>query len=382
MKQKKSHNTPKRRTKTKKKHPLAVPITGPDEMIKTLMSPDKDGNPTFKWARQAYKNSDDWVTIPAPDNPTNMTTVWCPSRTIALAILLTTPLSGTQVRWLCEGLMDKYVYDLKKEKMAKNTHPLKNFLYANGKTHEEQFGRPSGILQTEENQNFDQTDRESCLFINTNKTQLYHDQDEFQGYTMPWPDGKKFLKSEDAATREKGKWLARIYVLISYQLKWLQKYDPNPVPISFYDIPENRDQFPNLESQRPSFPRFVHLFRNLSNLNMVSCKINGKLSHATPPITQNMLINMLHKLAAATERRLRDKGMHITLTKQTKRNSKPQCLYNIRSLQDSNIARVIELRMPICIVEKFLTTHQSRAILLHYLAQSPQFVKERILKEI
>jgi Putative integrase len=372
----------KKHIKNKKTHRLVVPMTVHDEMFNTLISPDKDGNPTFEWARQVYKGSSvDWVTLPAPDNPMKMITVWCPSRTIAMGILLTSPLRGAQVRWLCQGLMDQYVYDLKKEKMVKNTHHLKTHLYANGKTHEEQYGRPSGILQTEANWNTDQTDRELCIYVNTNKTQLY-DPGKTHGYTMPWPDGKKFLKSNDAGMREKGKWLARIYVLINYQLKWLQKYHPNPVPIGFEDVFEDSDRVPDIESLKSLMPRFVPLFRNLNDLDLVSCTTNGKLAHATPPISKSMLVDMFDNLAVATEKRMRRKGMNITLTKKTKNNKKPQCLFDIHSLRVTMITRCAELGIPVHIIEEFLAGHQSLATTLHYLVHSPQFVKERILKAI
>lgn len=347
-------------------------------MIDVLLDPDENGQPTFTWAKSAFGySSSDWVAIPDPDNPGKNIRVWNPSRAACLAVLLLTPLRGAQARWLDQGLMDSKIYDLLSGKMVANKHALKNFRYANGKTHEAQYGRNSGVLQYYSDPLNGQ--EELCLFINTNKTQMW-DGTKKTGYEMPWPDGRELLNSELPELRDQGRWLARLYDVIRYQLSWMYQYDPDPKPLSFFDVREDRGRTTDLADVRDALPYFVPLFRNLDHIGWTSYNLNGEPVLARRPVSKSSLESLYNRLAEETEKRLRDQGIEIYLTMKDESGSGCKCTYGIHSLRVAGISRLIEMGVPAHIVQEYVAGHQAIATTIYYLKHSPFYLREQLLK--
>jgi len=267
-------------------------------MIEILLSPNSDGYPTFSWAKRAITGPGrDIVRVPDPDNPKKIIETWCPSRAACLAILLLTPMRSVQARWLDQGLMDEECYDLEAKAMVPNQHPLRNFKYPNGNSHSRQYGRPSGILQFSS----DLLTKQQALsiFVNTNKTQLW-DPSRISGYEIPWPDGADLLLSEEPEQRAKGKWLARVYRVIEYQMKWMGRYDPFPQPVGFLHCGSDKSRTSDLVEIKESLPWFVPLFRDLSKF--VSYSVGNKTEGGYCPVTRAKINHLYNLLAVETEK--------------------------------------------------------------------------------
>ncbi|WP_454875325.1 hypothetical protein [Paraburkholderia xenovorans] len=69
-------------------------------------------------------------------------------------------------------------------------------------------------------------------FINTNKTQMWILQSP-AAHQMPWPFVQ--LEHETDIAARTAMWLNRPYAVIFDQLKWMNQYCPEPVPVSFAD---------------------------------------------------------------------------------------------------------------------------------------------------
>ncbi|MBW2187825.1 MAG: hypothetical protein JRG71_16040 [Deltaproteobacteria bacterium] len=123
-----------------KTHRARISTTLHDMLIEVLLSPDKNGKPTFKWAKEASKKHFNTVDF-LPDG------TWCPSRWTALAVLLLLPIRKKQVRWLDQGLMDEFIFDPDTFTMVENTHYLRNFRYEDRQSHIQRYGRPTGTIK-------------------------------------------------------------------------------------------------------------------------------------------------------------------------------------------------------------------------------------------
>ncbi|MFT5700918.1 MAG: hypothetical protein ACI8ZB_003803 [Desulforhopalus sp.] len=357
----------------------SLPTTLHEVMIDIILSPDEQGVPTFKWAKEvSQKYKIDIVKIPNPQNPKTEIEVWCPSRATSLSTLLLTPVRGVQARWLDQGLMDQESYSFEKKEMVPNPHHLKNFRYTNGKSHEQQYGRPSGVLQLSS----DLLTREKSLslFINTNKTQIWNGA-KLSGYELPWPDGSDLLNSEEPEQRAKGEWLARVYRVLDYQFNWMTTYDPDPHPLSFAHSWEDRGRVADLEDAQLNLPWFIPLFRDLSLNKYITDTIHGQPFRASCPISKSKIVHLYDKLAVETEKRIqRDHGRSIYITKKNKNNQNPKCVYDLHSLRVTWISRLFEMGLPVHIISQYIAGHASKLMTLHYLQCQPAHIREQLIQ--
>lgn len=349
-------------------------------MIEILLSPDQDGTPTYSWARQITEDSGlDSVKVPDPEKPTKEITIWSPSRAACLAILLLTPFRVVQARWLDQGLMDNECYDFSTKSMVPNHHILKNFTYKNGKSHEEQYGNPSGVLQF--SSDLLSRERALCIYVNTNKTQLWNGLRR-TGYKVPWPDGSQLLASNEPALREKGKWLARVYRVIESQMNWMNRYDPNPHPLSFFQSREDRKRVTDLAEVESNMPWFVPLFRDLSLAKFVTDSHLGIPFRSSTPVSRSKIDHLYYLLAIETEKQFKRKTGHeiSLLTPPDKDNARPRCKFDLHSLRVTWISRLFEMGVPAHIISEYVAGHATALMTIHYLKCQPVDAREKLLQ--
>lgn len=349
-------------------------------MIEILLSPDQDGAPTYSWARQISEDAGlDIVKVPDPENPSKVITIWCPSRAACLAVLLLTPFRVAQARWLDQGLMDTECYDFSTKSMVQNQHILRNFTYKNGKSHEEQYGTPSGVLQF--SSDLLSKERALCIYVNTNKTQLWNGLKR-TGYKVPWPDGSQLLASNEPTLREKGKWLARVYRVIESQMNWMNRYDPNPHPLSFFQSREDRKRVTDLAEVESNMPWFVPLFRDLSLAKFVTDSHLGIPFRSSPPVSRSKIDHLYYLLAVETEKQFKRKtDQEISLlTTPDKDNARPRCKFDLHSLRVTWISRLFEMGVPGHIISEYVAGHATALMTIHYLKCQPVDVREKLLQ--
>lgn len=373
-----------------------------EAMVDMLLSPDENGIPTFSWARENL--SVDYVDVIDPSSG-DLVKVWCPSRVCCLAVLMLTPMRQAQARWLDQGLMDDEIYDPESGGMVKNTHLLSGWRYSNGNSHQEQYGRASGVLQMIHDPF---TGTESLgIFTNTNKTQMW-DGTKRTGYEFPWPDGSDLLEKAswttetvgltDAQREEVGRlsdaerqqmvskahWFNRIYQVIQYQIEWMQRYDPDPHPISFKHTTNDRLRVDSANEIADSgMPWFVPLFRD--PLNMVPVEGDGEQFNAMCPVSKAKLNSLYNRLAVETEERLAEEGIDIRLSIEggTSLSWKGKvCRYNLHSMRVSGISSLFEKGVPAHIIQEYIAGHSVIASTFHYLKHHPTHVRESLLNAI
>jgi hypothetical protein len=349
-----------------------MPDTIVETMVETLLEPDECGVPTYRWVREATAKHDT-ATVPNPDDPTKIIDVWCPSTTNCLATILLTPIRGHQSRWLDQGLMDEYIFDLRTGQMVKNTHPLANWRYKNGKTQKQQYGRLSGVLQTE----YDSLSSidEFIVWVSTNKTQMWS-ADKKRGYPLPWPTGEEMMKSDDEGVRAAGMWLNRAFQVLKYQIEWMQRYDPNPQPVGFEHsrIDKTRTNIDPAYLQK--YPWFTPIFRNLAGPE--KDERDGHQMNIHLPVAWSKLETLFGLLAAETAKRLKEKcGRTITLTRKAAGRG-TLCIYNVHDLRVRGITHLLELGVPPHVVQ-YLVGHASLAMTNWYSKYDTPWMKEQLI---
>ena len=366
-----------RRRIKRKTHRLSIPATIHELMIDTLYSPDENGYPTFSWAKKKTLPMD-MVKVPDPDNPKKQLSTWCPSRTTCLAVLLLSPFRTVQARWLDQGLMDETCYDFRSKMMVPNQHPLREFIYPNGNTHLQQYGRASGVLQY--STDLIRSEETLCIFVNTNKTQLW-DRQRVSGFEVPWPDGSDLLASDDPEQQKTGKWLARLYRVIGYQMQWMQRHNPEPHPLSFLHSHEDRNRVADLDEVKNSMPWFVPLFRDLSLNKYITDTLHGRPFRASPPVSQAKILRLYNQLAVETEKRfekIHNRKIHLTV--QEKNNTGRKCKFDLHSLRVTWISRLFEMGIPINIISEYIVGHATMVMTIHYLKNEIAYVREQLIR--
>jgi hypothetical protein len=366
----------RRRKKKDKTHRSCIPSSIHEMMIKILLSPDSNGKPTLSWAKKVLTALHlDIARVPDPEHPNEELEIWCPSRATCLAVLLLTPLRTAQARWLDQGLMDDERYDFESKSIVPNDHELRNFRYPNGKKHIEQYGRSSGVLQFSS----DLLTREQALsiFVNTNKTQLWNGLRK-SGYEIPWPDGSGLLQSDEPEQRAKGEWLARLYWLMEYQLKWMSKYDPNPYPISFFDSPEDSDRTTDLDEVRDSLPWFVPLFRDITDRKFVSYKLEDIFVGGHCPVSYSKISYLYRLLTIETERQWKKTfNEKIYLTYSDGNGS--LCKFDLHSLRVTWVSRLFEMGVPVQIISEYIVGHATKLMTILYLKIKSAHAREAMI---
>lgn len=359
----------RRRSKTQRHR---IPNSIHELMIEILLSPDDDGAPTYSWVRDSLKW--DWYNCKQSGNNTEL--VWCPSRAACLAILLLLPIRQKQARWLDRGLLDQMIWDQTTKSWKPNTHKLSKWTYPNDESHQARYRRPSGVLQPSDELAINKNGL--CIFINTNKTQMW-DPDARTGYEIPWPTGG-FVS--DASNKSKSlRWLERPYKVLETQLQWQNKYNPNPVPTSFLDVSVDRKN--TNADKRHLLPSFTPVFADLSS--DYYRHNSHELIH--PPVSAARLSRLFNALCRETELRMKREGRSIELTKFVGKDARGSydervSIFDLHSLRVAGISRLIELGIPIEIVQEFIAGHQSLVMTHHYRKHSNGFLRQKILDSL
>ncbi len=361
---------PFKTTKASKTFRPRIPQNILEAMIDTLLEPDENGEPTFTWAR-SVTTSDNAHFIDNL-NDSDICLEWFPARCTCLAMLLLIPIRSIQGRWLDQGLLDKYIFNPNTGKMELNTHPLANFKYENGKNHLEQYGRPSGVIQMA----YDEIigSEEPLIYISTNKTQLW-DPSRKTGYEIPWPDGKRLESSTIEELRDKGRRLGYVYNVLKFQIRWLERFDNSPIPLTFYHTSDRNHTNLNNDSLL-KLPMFTPIFRDFNE--PISYKYNGEIFQSFSPISKQKILGLFNSLAVETERRMRDAGYNVTLTQTSTQQNNPKCIFDVHSLRVAGISNLIEMGIPAHIVSEFVAGHMSLLMTLYYYKSTPAHIREHL----
>lgn len=355
---------------TRRRLPAAIH----EAMIEVLLEPDADGNPTYAWIRDTSR----WDWFDRCDPLTGVTEpVWCPSRAACLALLLVLPLRRKQARWLDRGLMDEKIWDMERDQYLPNTHPLINWRYPDGQSQLERYGRPTGVLQPI----FDPLveKEELGIFINTNKTQMW-DPSNKRGYEIPWPSGRP-LMPDAPELAENAKWLERPYAILRQQLEWQASYNPTPVPVDFIDLTSDAEGVNERFVDR--MPSCTPVFADMSCDDYRDDR-NHTMIHL--PVRGTKLGRLFNALAVETEHRLREEGRAVTLTAESSESKLAHhgrvCLFDLHSLRVAGISRLIEMGVPIQIVQEFIAGHMTAVMTYLYKKLEPGFLRQKLLEAL
>jgi len=341
-----------------------------DEMLEVLCEPDSNKIPTYKWAEKISLKAKEEIGGGRTDHFNKITgksteSVFCPSRAAALALLLTIPLRGVQVRWLDEGLFDDKIYDPDSGSFIDNYSDLKNWRNEAGQLNTSIIGGNTGVIQSVDYELVEQ--KFLSIYVNTNKTQLWNPS-ERSGYSIPWP----YIENPSS---EKEKDLNLPYAILKKQLAWVREYAKNPTPLRFDLVNEDKKRLTNIDSVIGGAPFFVPLFRDMTS--RVSYRLNKKQYEANPPISKQKLETLFDELCLETEKRLVAKNYDVKLTKKVK--GKVKSIFDIHTLRVAGISNLIEMGVPVNIVSEFVAGHLTVAMTHHYDKADRDKIKDSIL---
>ncbi|PSW04182.1 VPA1269 family protein [Photobacterium lipolyticum] len=344
--------------------------------------------PTFSWAKKWSEESTSTGKRYKTQSPEwyerNGVWHWNPSASVALAILLLVPLRGKQVRWLDQGLLDPEVFELSSGRMIENTHPLGQFRYANGENQKDFYGSLSGVLQVHSDEL--NGAMESVIWSSTNKTALW-DGVSRTGYALPWPDGQALMLSDDEEIRKRGQQLARVYEVLRYQHEYMAKHDPNPSPMNFSHVSEDKKDLPVEEHLHQNLPWFVPLCRQLGNEVNVTWP-NGEVHRASQPVSKGHIEKLYNALCLHVEKKLRKKDKrlaNVSLTVESKTSTSVKghkARYDIHSLRVAGISRLIELGVPAHLVSEYIAGHQTVVMTMNYFQTTPMHMRKQLMEAL
>ena len=349
------HTNPFPRTSRTKTTRNRLPNHLHEAMLEVLLEPDETGRPTYQWALEACPDEFD------THDPTSGVTmsVLCPSRPGLLGLLLSLPVRSRQGRWLDRGLLDAFRWDWEAASYQRNTHSLAGWRYPNGSTQEKFYGRPTGLFQP-------MTDAvggtpELGIYVNTNKTQMW-DPERIRGYDLPWP----YVRDDEIGVdgTETATWLNRPYNILRAQMQWMDAHLPNPVPISFAD--SSTDRVTVNDKKYGKLPVFCPVFADLSSR---SFRANETHDSIYLPVGKSKLYRLFNALCVETERRMLAEGRKVLLTtdSESKRAYEGRVsIFDIHSLRVSGIPRLVELGVPISIVQEFVVGHATAVMTSRY----------------
>ncbi|CAK1282191.1 phage integrase family protein [Burkholderia pseudomallei] len=349
-----------------------LPTSIHDAMIDVLLDVDDTGVPTYRWAKTICFS--DWFEWRGSSSGKSER-VWCPSRCALLALLLLLPIRAKQGRWLDRGLLDEQIWDISQNRYISNEHPLRSWRYADGSTHQQRYGRPSGVLQPLVDPML--AEEELGIFINTNKTQMW-DPSSRRGYELPWPNIREDHDSSIAS--QTARWLNRPYALLTSQIAWMNRYHPDPLPVSFSDSISDRlhvnDKYLDL------LPAFTPLFADLST---EFYKSDGKHTRYYLPVSHGRLAKLFNALSFETEKRLAAEGRTVKLTQAGASSASHEgraSIYEIHGLRVAGISRLIEMGVPVSIVQEFIAGHATAVMTMYYSKAEPGAFRAKLVESL
>ncbi|KVP88928.1 hypothetical protein WJ95_13475 [Burkholderia ubonensis] len=220
-------------------------------------------------------------------------------------------------------------------------------------------------------------EEELGIFINTNKTQMW-DPSSRRGYELPWPNIREDHDSSIAS--QTAQWLNRPYTLIAKQIAWMNQYHSDPEPVSFGDsIPDRlhvNDKYLDL------LPVFTPLFADLS---ADYYKDDGKHTRYYLPVSPNKLYKLFNALSVETEKRLAAEGRVVRLTQVSASSSNYEgraSIYEIHGLRVAGISRLIEMGVPVSIVQEFIAGHATAVMTMYYNKAEPGAFKAKLVEAL
>ncbi len=355
-----NNKTPRRR----------LPTNIHEAMIETLLEPDASGNPTYRFVRDVL--AWDWYEhIETNDRKAEM--IWCPSRAACLGLLLILPFRSKQARWLDRGLMDTHLWDVNTWQWLPNVHALASFKYPDGFSHVERSGRNTGVLQPISNPLNES--EQLGIYVNTNKTQMW-DPSNRTGYEVPWPD-RSALISDLLKLKETLRWIDRPYVILRQQISWQEKFNPNPIPVGFMDSSYDRELIDDRYAGH--LPLFTPVFADLSS-DYYRNDDGDALIHL--PVHRDRLLKLFNALACEVEKRLKDQGHKVTLTEKSNRSTAFEgrvCIFDLHSLRVAGISRLIEIGIPVHIIQEYIVGHATMVMTYHYIKLERDYLEKCLL---
>ena len=327
-----------------------LPGTLHEVLMEVLLDLDDAGNPTYEWALKACPDQFTWT---APSTGEKVE-VACPSRAACLALLLALPLRGKQARWLDRGLMDVQTWDADSRSMRDNLHALADWRYPNGETHLQRFGRNSGAIQMGAESFMGPP--EVAIYVNTNKAQMW-DREAHRGYELPWP---RVTNDHLEVTESLRNWINRPYLILEQHLKWVAKFLPNPVPVSYSDSPTERAGVnPKNFNDLPAFcPAFADMSAKAYKAD--------RSTEIYMPISKAKIVRLFEALCLEAETRLTAEGRDVRLTQTAPSRLGYTSLFDIHSLRVSGVSKLIEAGVPVSIVQEFIVGHRGAVMTLRY----------------
>jgi hypothetical protein len=367
-----------------KTHRKRICQSGVDVMLDILYCPDEDGNPTYKWVKERSINTTssgtDHVEIWDEDKGKYIT-VFCPSRTHALTLLLLLPLRGVQVRWLDSGSLDQSLYCPDTKKMMDNSEKQQYWMNELQYDHYDIAGCDTGVIQFVEDE-YIANEKDYNIYINSNKTQLW-DPESRDGYYIPWPYlqeeaepevTEKSESSEKSKITEKAEVLNRPYEILFNQLKWVNTFCPNQTPISYVHVTEDRGRVTDVADVLTNTPFFTPLFVDITS--PISYERNGKTYNAFAPISKGKITSLFKDLCIEADRVCKEQGLPYRFTKA---DGTP--LFDVHCLRVAGISNLISAGVPIHIVSEFVAGHATVVMTLGYFKTLSSEVRQRLIEK-
>lgn len=372
-----------------KTHRKRICQSGVDVMLDILYCPDENGNPTYKWVKErsinTTKSGTDHVEVWDEDKG-QFITVFCPSRTHALTLLLLLPLRGVQVRWLDSGNLDESLYCPETKQMLDNSEKQKYWMNELQYDHFDIAGCDTGVIQFVADE-YIAGEKDYNIYVNSNKTQLW-DPESRDGYYIPWPYlqevaepevaesevAEKPESSEKSRIAEKAEILNRPYEILFDQLKWVNTYCPNQTPISYVHVTEDRGRVTDVADILTNTPFFTPLFVDITS--PISYERNGKTYNAFAPISKGKITSLFKDLCIEADRVCKEQGLPYRFTK-----SDGTPLFDVHCLRVAGISNLISAGVPIHIVSEFVAGHATVVMTLGYFKTLSSEVRQRLIEK-
>ncbi|EGR3000161.1 hypothetical protein DC904_03580 [Vibrio parahaemolyticus] len=284
-------------------------------------------------------------------------TVFMPNAARILHILMILPARTHQGRWLDEGLLDEKIWDLDRQKYVINTASTANFVYPDGKTHNEKFGK-TAFIQSEQQEGVD----ELSLYFNTNKTKGYTLQKKgHTGYSVPWVVDSG-IENVDA-----------VLDIIKKQKAFNDKYSPKHlIPVRTVD--EDAGKYSQAVFEQ--LPRFIPLFRDVSSpkASIITPDMGTIYLPPTHAIVRKVFIEVLKE----AEVRYKRKNPHHAKSKIAfAEDGTP--LFDLHSLRVYGITELLNSGLDKDIV-KLLVGHNTSIMTMYYRKIGEKEYKKALLE--
>lgn len=329
------------RNKVKQDKQKPRPTESTKEIMPTkliLMCKDILTEDDHKWPKSLDSQYFDWLNKDTGDYES----VWCPSLTNLILVLLELPLRKIQAKSLDSGEGDEYKYDVTSKAWIENTSP-----HANYWLNHEAVAQSRGFLRRVETANGDSL----VLYVNTNKTQdREHAFSETSGYEIPWNN-------------------IAVINIVKKQLDWLEAYHPVDKPQDFGSLPTTVFGKKPTKAAIEMIPDRFYLFR---------CKLNNLNAIDAPP-QEHIIVEFWNELMKELDKRVKELGEDFNIiTKEIVSNNAYKSLFTPHGLRVSGLTSFYKAGVPIEILSKLVAGHKSLFMTFYYLKLSSEDITETL----